>query len=276
MQRVAMATFYWEQTSADSLAGRLAGEGARLLELSADSPGTHIDLTDAAAVAALRTRLDEVGSRVHSVHSAFTRPSPVDWDISSPQLELRKRAIRNHSAVIVGAAELGASHVTIHPGDTTREAARLLCSNESLAELAETAARVGVKIAVENLHTIYLGNTIEEMRVVLEGLRRDFVGFCLDTGHAMLGPDSPADYVRAFGDRLIAIHWHDNAGSADDHIYPGFGHTDWEAEFLPALREIGYDRPITIEGLPPKEFPMGKAILETEKALAEFRAPKFG
>jgi sugar phosphate isomerase/epimerase len=276
MRSVVTPTYYWELEPAADVVRRLASEGARLLEISGDSPSTHIDLRDASAAAALKTVLDEVGASVHSAHAAFTQPSRDDWDISSPQPEIRKRAIANLAAAILGSVELGASHVIIHPGDANRGPEHLLYSNEGLTQLAETAASVGVRIAVENLHTVYVGHTVEEMRVVLEGLRRDFVGFCLDTGHAMLGPDKPQDYVRAFGDRLIAIHWHDNSGSGDDHTYPGFGHTDWDAEFLPALRDIGYDRPITIEAIPPADVPIAQAISEAESALAEFRAPRFG
>jgi len=41
----------------------------------------------------------------------------------------------------------------------------------------------------------------------------------------------------------------DNDGFADLHLQPGYGTIDWD-EFVKALKDIGYDPPITLESGP--------------------------
>ena len=110
------------------------------------------------------------------------------------------------------------------------------------------------------------------MRQLLDGLDPAIVGFCLDTGHANLGPDSPADYINALGERLIAIHWQDNNGTGDDHLFPGIGSIPW-ADFFAALTEVGYDLPVTVESSLPEGMSLAQAVSIAREALAENRAP---
>ncbi|MFQ6079303.1 MAG: sugar phosphate isomerase/epimerase family protein, partial [Thermodesulfobacteriota bacterium] len=61
--------------------------------------------------------------------------------------------------------------------------------------------------------------------------------------------ESIKDAIRNLGNRIITIHMQDNDGFADLHLQPGYGTVNWQ-EFVEALQEIYYDRPITIEGGP--------------------------
>jgi len=42
------------------------------------------------------------------------------------------------------------------------------------------------------------------------------------------------------------VHIHDNMGREDEHLIPGDGIVDWE-DFAVALREIGYDKVVSLE-----------------------------
>ncbi len=95
----------------------------------------------------------------------------------------------------------------------------------------------------------------------------------MDTGHAILGEDSPADYIRAFGDRMFGIHWHGNDQSDDAHLFPDVAHSEWE-EFLAALDEVGYDLPVTLEAAPPPGTPLEQALGSVRAALQQERAPR--
>jgi sugar phosphate isomerase/epimerase len=75
----------------------------------------------------------------------------------------------------------------------------------------------------------------------------------------MLGSDSPTDYVRAFHDRLLGVHWHYNDGKNDTHLFPSHEHSDWRA-FLAALAETGYDLPVTVEAVPPDGLSLREAF----------------
>ena len=72
-------------------------------------------------------------------------------------------------------------------------------------------------------------------------------GFCLDTGHLQIVGGDLEFAVRELGDRLIALHVHDNDGMHDDHNTPyAGGITRWE-RFFKGLREVGYQGNMNFE-----------------------------
>ncbi len=164
--------------------------------------------------------------------------------------------------------------MVVHLGAADRGEEHLARSRGSLEQLVDTAREAGGRIAVENLPPDNLGGSVAEIRRVLDGLDPAVVGFCLDTGHAMLGQDDMCDYIRAFGDRLLGIHWHSNDCETDAHLCPGVDETAWDG-FFAALDEVGYDSPVTVEAVPPETTPLREAVQELQTALRERRAPRF-
>lgn len=65
-------------------------------------------------------------------------------------------------------------------------------------------------------------------------------GFCLDTGHLLIVSRDIRLAMRELGDRLIALHVHDNDGAHDDHNAPYVGGVQNWTHFLDGLRAIGY------------------------------------
>ena len=85
-------------------------------------------------------------------------------------------------------------------------------------ELAETC---GVQIAMENQ-----GNPAY-LDLVFEQLRCERLGFCYDSGHEKFySPER--DLLTQYGNRLTAVHLHDNDGTADAHMLPFTGAVDWD------------------------------------------------
>ena len=85
---------------------------------------------------------------------------------------------------------------------------------------------------------------------MLDRLKRDNLRICLDTGHAAIFEGAAvADAVRRIGPMLEAVHIHDNMGKEDEHLIPGDGIIDWD-DFAKALKEIGFDKVISIESSP--------------------------
>jgi len=268
MKRIVAPTFLSLDRPLAEVLGQVARAGVRLIELHGDAPDKHIDLTDEDAVSAVSRAAAELGLEVHSVHSPFSNPSEEDWDISQPDQTRRARAIESHAKVIRAAAKLGASHVVIHAGVRNRTGFRSAQCRASLEELSQVAREAGIRIAVENLPPDYLVGSVEDVRRMIEGLDPGVVGFCLDTGHAMLGRDSPTDYVRAFHDRLLGVHWHYNDGKDDTHLFPSHEDSDWRG-FLAALAEIGYDLPVTVEAVPPDGISLRDAFRAAREAFGE-------
>lgn len=273
MREIVIPTFYSLSQPIPELLAQLAQAGVRLIELHGDAPDGHIDLTDETAVDALAQVIETLPLDVHSVHSPFSQPSEDAWDISQPDPGKLAAALRGRRKIIRSAARLGARHVIVHVGVRERGEDRLARSRASLAELVELARETSVKIAVENLPPDHLGGSLAEVKWVLDGLDPEVVGFCLDTGHAMLGEDPLADYIRALGDRMLGIHWHANNCEDDAHLFPGVGETEWDG-FFAALDEVGYDLPVTVEAVPPDTASLEEALTAVRTALQEKRAPE--
>lgn len=71
-------------------------------------------------------------------------------------------------------------------------------------------------------------------------------GFCLDVGHANLSRQNPEHALYILGDRVKALHMHDNGGHLDDHRTPFTGTVDWEV-WLDALKAVGYKGDLNFE-----------------------------
>jgi sugar phosphate isomerase/epimerase len=267
-------TFYSLSKPIPQLLDDLVNAGVRLIELHGDEPEHHIDLTGETEIDSLAQVVARLPLTVHSVHCAFSKPSEEAWDISHPDARKREAALERRTQVIKSAARLGAHHVIIHVGVRERGEERLAYSRASLERLVEIARGAGVRIAVENLPPDHLGGSLAEIQCMLEGLDGEVAGFCLDTGHAMLGADRPADYIRALGHRMLAIHWHANDCADDDHLFPGADGTDWR-DFFTALDEVNYESPVTIEAVPPDGVSIDEAVREARVALRERRTPRF-
>ncbi len=71
-------------------------------------------------------------------------------------------------------------------------------------------------------------------------------GFCLDTGHALIGGQGILRTMRVLGKRVCAFHVHDNNGVSDQHLAPYLGVLDWN-QFIKGVAEIGFDKTMCFE-----------------------------
>ena len=159
-------------------------------------------------------------------------------------------------------ARLGGGVVVMHAGvagnpDGAVSAWDFL--KRSLDELEPCARKLGVRIALENLP----GN-FSLIREVLGTYAPAYLGLCYDAGHGNMDGDSFAN-LTALKDRLIALHLHDNDGTADQHRLPFSGTIDW-AKFATILRASAYAKCISMEsnmgkeGIPGEEKFLAKAF----------------
>lgn len=128
---------------------------------------------------------------------------------------------------------------------------------ESYAALIPSLQKHNVVVCLENMFSEYRGKIYsaccsdmhDALRYVDElnerAGRRSF-GFCLDTGHALLLGLDIEDIILKLGDRLEALHIHDNNGLTDQHIAPYMGILDWD-RFVRGLKAIGYKRDLSFE-----------------------------
>ena len=216
-----------------------------------------------------RALIESVGLSVSQAHSPWRYPS----QDATPEgramwLEAMKKAI-------YGTHVLGCPRFVVHPlmpycdkGDNPEEVWAL--NEVFFASLADYAKEYGVTVCVENLpFPEYPLTTVEQVCEIVDKLDRDNLKVCLDTGHAAIFFGSRVgDAVRYIGNRLEAVHIHDNMGKIDEHLIPGDGIVDWE-DFAIALGEIGYDKVVSLETSAKHKFHPESEWEERERALAD-------
>ncbi len=166
---------------------------------------------------------------------------------SNPKIEkYLKRAIEC-------TAEAGGKICVIHPYNHA--------SNEENTELYHKllpfAKDYGVQIATENMwewdeekdrSAPCACSTPESFNKLIDTVNDDFLVACLDIGHAEMrgsGEDA-AKTIKAMGNRIKALHIHDNDKWHDSHQIP----FSMDIDFVPiikALKEIGYEGDLTLE-----------------------------
>lgn len=129
---------------------------------------------------------------------------------------------------------------------------------QSLDELLPFCREKKVKICVENLFEAPGELQLEQFTRLFSRYPADFLGLCLDTGHAHLvwGNDFITQLAERFGDRLYSVHIHDNRGWGDQpgccdaHMLPGECSIDWPA-LMAVLRKSAYEAPWVLEVMKP-------------------------
>ncbi|MBN1641770.1 MAG: sugar phosphate isomerase/epimerase [Anaerolineae bacterium] len=238
----------------------LAGSQIATLEVSARL------FADAAVRRAALPLLQELvrgsGIRVATIHAQFGQV----YDLSSPVEETQRAAHATLRAAIELAVALDAQTVVLHasaePIAPSERAQRLAQARATLGDVVAWCAAAGRRAAIELLPRTCLGNRVEELAALLDGLDGAVLGVCLDTNHLMDRPQDLAQTVRTLDETLIALHMSDYDGIDEQHALPGTGVLDW-ASFLQALREIDYQGPFNYEcGIPGDSVAARIAALE--------------
>lgn len=184
------------------------------------------------------------GVKLWSLHLPFLPFS--SFDPASLDPAVRANTVSYMTALMERAAEAGIAIAVIHPsGEPIADADRATAfsyAQETLALLADNAARLQMTLAVENLPRTCLGRDADEMQRLLAADPR--LRSCFDTNH-LLGQDA-LFYLSAVGDRVVTLHVSDYDFKNERHWLPGEGLIDWNA-LASKLQEIGYDGPFLYE-----------------------------
>ncbi len=101
-------------------------------------------------------------------------------------------------------------------------------SQEAWRKLADDAARLDMKVAVENV----FDETPEALQMMLRKVSSQNFGVCFDAGHFNLfTKKTMEEWFEALGSRIIEFHIHDNEGAEDSHLAPGKGRIDFDKLF---------------------------------------------
>ena len=188
-------------------------------------------------------------------HAPYPSCMPRDEDYS-------EYLMRGLEKVIGGCAAMGCHRLVIHPffyayDDQLSPDEEMELNLKSYTRLIPFARRHGVVICLENMFTRHGGKLyaaccsdisfacrlIDELNA-RAGQR--LFGFCLDTGHLLLLGKDARQALLQLGDRLEALHIHDNDGIHDQHLAPYTGVLDWD-RFLSGLRDVRFSKIINFE-----------------------------
>lgn len=167
--------------------------------------------------------------------STFTHGPFLGLDIASLDAHIAEYSAACLARGLEVTAGLGGSVMVIHTNYSprfSRAGLREWLGNwsERMGPILEKARGLGVRIALENVWE----ERPEALARLLDVLPPGSAMVCLDTGHISAFSRLPvARWWDLLGDRVAALHLHDNDGSSDDHLPPGRGIFDF-----PALVEI--------------------------------------
>lgn len=203
---------------------------------------------DPAWTTSVRKKLDASPVNINSVHAPFSG----EVDISRLDDGGQEFALQQVGKAIVVAERLGAGMVVVHgsaePIEADERAQRIAQSKSSLSILSEQAQASDVRLALELLPRTCLGNTADELQILLADVSSEYAGICLDSNHPA-DPNQLAAIVKQLGKRIITLHISDYDGIDERHWMPFSGMVDWGA-FANALRDIQYSGAFIYETKP--------------------------
>ena len=247
-----------ERTGIAGYLMQIAETGVHRLSLDAghlrrcwEEPGFSTDL---------RHYAEAAGVTVFDVHA----PHGSVESLGYPVKEDESIAVDSVKKSIAAAAELGARTVTVHtsrtrligdraPGGVEYPSVDLPRAGECICRqldvLLPFAEKMQVIIAVENL--FLPSSTADFLNTVMKKYDSQYLGFCYDSGHALLLEDFSGkdfgklpEWIRcgwendsvtpqsgqldAMLENVVTCHLHDNNALDDQHFLPGCGVADWE------------------------------------------------
>lgn len=224
---------------------KIASVGFRSLELWGDS--AHLDPRVRPDIAGVERLLGELGLRAQSIHAPYSdlRLGYPDKDLL-PMWRTALKATLEHAAALN--AEAVVLHLLSHDEKLTvaREQEGVQRALELISWASERAARLGLRLLVENRLPHgdgVFGSSFAELVPLLTDER---VGFCLDTGHAAVGGHDIEREVALAGPRLCSVHANNNDGRSDLHATLTEGVLKWD-EVEAAFMRHGYTGPMVLE-----------------------------
>ena len=180
------------QLPADRVLAEMAGLGLTATELG---PIGYLPLEPAA----LRARLD--------AHGLALVGGFVPLVLHEPALDLAA-AERVAAAMAAAGADVFVGAVVMDAGWSAPEALDAAQHARLAAHLAVVAERVRAEGLRFALHP-HAGTLVETADDVDRLLAATDVGWCLDTGHLLIGGADPVAFVREHGDRVVHVHLKD-------------------------------------------------------------------
>lgn len=199
----------------------------------------------------------DCGLEMHQCHAPY---APVT--ISDPEFyaRLQKQTLRS----IYAAGYMESPNIVAHPVlhvdfcDGKNKALARQTTLDYFSALVPALKETGVTMCIENLF-FYIneskrwapnycsdGEDLCDVIDTLNQMHGAHFAACVDTGHAVVAKNDPAQLIRILGNRTKVLHIQDNLGVKDEHLIPTEGKINWK-EVATALGEVGYQGTFNFE-----------------------------
>ena len=175
---------------------------------------------------------NEVRLSPSSLHMTYTTEElPHFWQDDEIGEKIKRSIIND----VLTASKYKFKSVVVHlVGEYTK------IGEKRLYEILDFCKTKSIPLAIENL--------IKRKIIVdvFNNINHEMLKFCFDSGHQNAF-DKDFPYLEYFGDKLVALHLHDNNGLVDEHTIPPFSGTiDWDIiakqlAVLPQIANISLD-----------------------------------
>lgn len=230
-----------------------ARAGYEAFEPAFDEKGAVSPKTGPTDSKALLKEAEKAGVEIASVASGFFW----QYNLTSDDPAMREKAEELTAIALERAGWLEAGSLLVIPGivapgfGITREVVPYdVCYDralDALKRLAPVAEKHQVTIAVENVWNGFLLSPLE-MRDFVDAVGSEYVGVYFDVGNVIV-TGFPEHWIRILGPRISRIHMKDfrrSVGTINGFVDLLAGDVNWP-EVMKALREVGYDGPLTAE-----------------------------
>lgn len=189
----------------------------------------------------------------------FNQGHAVTYVHCDDEQQAHRLLLKSNIKAIEISSLLGIRMLVVHPvtlGEYIgREEEVFQINMQYFKTLLPYAHEYGVKLACENM---WCGNKKKGIRTgsvcsnpyehsyYIDQMNDEMLVACLDVGHSSLAGREAQDCIRVLGNRLQALHIHDNDYLDDMHTLPGMSEMNWD-EITKALADINYKGDFTFE-----------------------------
>lgn len=202
--------------------------------------------------ACYREQLAEIeknGLTIYQAHAPFPPYVKGFPELTDYAVGIYQKCIRFCDSLGIGRLVIHGVSRALDDPDQTKESVEAM-NLRLYRSLIPALRECRVTVCLENLFTRYGRQIIEgacadprQAAAFIDRLNeeagRACFGFCVDTGHLNILGKNQEEYILALGERIKAVHLHDNWGDDDRHLAPYAGNIRWR-EVIGALAKAGY------------------------------------
>lgn len=176
----------------------------------------------------------KAGLYVENTHAPYVEANSL-WEDTVDGQEYTKKIIQSIEDCFVYSIPT----LVMHPANGKISLPSTLVGIERFKRIIDKAEKLNINIALENMESP------QYLEYIFGAFQSKRLGFCYDSGHHYLYTPE-IDLLNLYGDKLMALHLHDNNGKEDLHALPFTGKIDW-LTLNKKLNAIDYNGTVALE-----------------------------